>query len=379
MLSFRIALRFLRSSRGQTILIVLGIAVGIGVQLFVGLLLNTLQASLVLETVGNSSHVTVLSTLDNATIDDWRPMVEEIDDIGGLSTVSVAADQNGFINFANVTEPVLVRGFDLDDADQIYDISDRTYDGAMPDAEGEIMVGRELNEELNAELNERVWISTPNGSRHEVTIVGFFDLEVARLNEGWIITNLDTVQQIFALGDQITSIEMQVDEVFNAESIARDVASTITDPTVEVENWIENNQQLLSALQAQSSSSLMIQTFVLVSVVIAIASVLAVSVLQKSKQLGILKAMGITDRAASLVFLSEGFILGVGGGLIGTAIGTGLFLGFSIGAGYFAEVPVDYSYIFISLAVAILASTFAGLIPARKSAKLDPIEVIRDG
>jgi lipoprotein-releasing system permease protein len=153
---------------------------------------------------------------------------------------------------------------------------------------------------------------------------------------------------------------------------------------LKADNWKVQNEQLLSGLSGQSISSLMIQVFVLVSVVLAISSVLAISVLQKSKQLGILKTMGIRDGAASVIFLVEGFILGVAGALLGVAFGVGLGYAFTRFALNPDGTPVialliDPQFIALSAGIAVLSSTLASLIPARRSARLDPMEVIRNG
>ncbi len=151
-----------------------------------------------------------------------------------------------------------------------------------------------------------------------------------------------------------------------------------------MDNWKAQNESLLSGLQGQSASSLMIQVFVMTSVVIAIASVLAIKVVQKSRQIGILKAMGITDRAASMIFLLEGVILGGAGSVIGVSLGVGLLYSFTT----FATNPDGTALIDLYLSpafvvgsgvVAVLAATLAAVIPARKSSKLSPVEVIRNG
>lgn len=128
----------------------------------------------------------------------------------------------------------------------------------------------------------------------------------------------------------------------------------------------------------------MIQIFVLFSVVLAIASVLAISVLQKSKQLGILKAMGIKNRDASIVFLVEGFLLGVVGAFLGVALGLGLAYAFTKFALNPDGTPVialfiNPQFIALSAIIAVVSATLASLIPARRSARLDPMEVIRNG
>ncbi|HNX46800.1 MAG TPA: FtsX-like permease family protein, partial [Anaerolineaceae bacterium] len=117
---------------------------------------------------------------------------------------------------------------------------------------------------------------------------------------------------------------------------------------------------------------------------LGIASVLAISVAQKSRQLGILKAMGIRDRIASLIFLLQGFILGIFGAILGVGFGLGLAVAFTKFALNPDGTPVidlfiDPQFIAISALVALAAATLAALIPARSSSRLEPIEVIRNG
>jgi len=184
----------------------------------------------------------------------------------------------------------------------------------------------------------------------------------------------------------VTAIEIQIgpDEVFEADLIAEKLKPILKSPDLELTNWKVQNASLLSGLSGQSVSSYMIQFFVVVSVVLGIASVLAISVLQKSKQIGILKAMGIKTRQASLIFLFQGLILGLIGGTLGLVIGLGLtysFTIFAVGPDGSPVVPlfIDRNFLFLSFGLAVVASTLAALVPARKSARLDPIEVIRNG
>jgi lipoprotein-releasing system permease protein len=380
--SFRIATRFLRASRNQTILIVIGIAVLISVQVFVGALISSLQSNLVESTVGNSPQVTVLSARDNVTIDNWTTMVTQIQAIGGVKSVAVSASGNAFLTNGTKVAPVLVRGFDFAQADAIYHVLPTVYQGAAPQSTTQVLVGKELSQDLNLHVGENVTIITAFGSHTNLTISGLFDLGVASLNEGWILTPLATAQSIFLYGNRVTSIEATLTDIFQARSVATTITQTLSNPNVKVQNWMDQNAQLLSGLQAQSLSSNMIQAFILVSVVIAIASILSITVVQKSRQIGILKAMGIKDRAASLVFLYEGMLLGIGGALLGLLLGVGLltsFTTFAKGSNGAAIISISLDPVFLleSFLIAFLSAAVAGVLPARKSSRLSPIDVIR--
>ncbi|MCX5774927.1 MAG: ABC transporter permease, partial [Firmicutes bacterium] len=143
-------------------------------------------------------------------------------------------------------------------------------------------------------------------------------MKVSALNSSWGVTTLANVQDLLGVGDKVSSIESQIKDayIFKAQTIAASIETTLNSGNLVVTNWIDNNQELLSGLQGQSISSIMIQVFVMISVVLGIASVLAIIVMQKSKQIGILKAMGLKDGDASLVFLYEGLILGILGALL---------------------------------------------------------------
>lgn len=385
-LSFKIAARFLKSSKGQTILIALGIAIGVSVQIFIGSLIQGLQKGLVNKTIGNSSQITILSSKEDKTINNWEEIISKIKSSDNrVIKVSPSADSSGFIKLEDKAEPVLMRGFQFENADKIYNLKNRIYKGKMPQNDNEVIVGKDLKEELGLNLDENVDILTPKGKVQKVKIVGFYDLKVSNINKSWVISNMDTVQNIFSLGNKATSIETQVDEsdIFSSDIIADNVKKSLNDSNIKVENWKSQNEQLLSGLNGQSVSSIMIQVFVLISVVLGIASVLAITVIQKSKQIGILKAMGIMDRKASLIFLFEGLILGVLGAILGVILGLGLAVAFTKFALNPDGTPVVELYInakFITLSgvIAILSSALAALIPARRTSKLNTIEVIKN-
>lgn len=380
MLPFQIAFRFLKSSMGQTILIVLGISVGVSVQVFIGSLIGGLQQSLVDTTIGNSSQVTIIS---EDYISDYTTIRSDIEDIQGIETISYALDANGTVILGEATNPVLLRGFDFTLAEGIYELNDKIVQGRLPNNNLEIMMGLDLFEELGLTLNDSVEVSIPLIGNTTVDVVGVYDFNVSSINSLWIFSSLNTAQTILSLGDVVSKIEMQVDDVFTADAIAIEVSNNINS-SLEVSNWIDNNQELLTGLQAQSSSSLMIQVFVTISVVLGITSVLAITVIQKSRQIGILKAMGIKDRTSSLIFLSQGFILGIFGAIFGVLLGlllTYVFSTFALDAEGNPVVPllIDPQFIAISAVVALLSASVASIIPARRSSKVSVIEVIKNG
>jgi len=383
MISFKVAIRFLLYGKAQTILIVIGIAIAISIQVFVGLLIDSLQKTLVDRTIGNTSQITITSATDSSAIRSWQDMVNKIEQMGIVKALSASASANAFVQEGNRTLPIFVRGFNFAAADRIWNISDAIYEGSVYRSRREALVGKDLREELEVNLGDKLVVVTPSGAKNALTISGFYDLGVASINKTWIITYLETAQRIFDLGDRVTSIEMKVDDVFRADAITSKIQQELDNEDIKIENWKEQNQELLSGLQGQEMSSTIIQAVIIISVVIAISSILALSVLQKSREIGILKAMGIKDRAASLIFIYQGFLLGLVSSISGVILGLGLIYAFinfttSPDGSQLVDLYIGYDFILRSWIIALLASTLAGVIPARKSLTLDPIDVIRE-
>jgi lipoprotein-releasing system permease protein len=384
MLSFKLALRFLKSGKGQTVLITIGIGIAIAAQIFIGLLITSLQNTLVDRTVGHQPQITITSAGANINLSNWQTTVQKLREDPLVKTVSISASDNAFIQKGARTAPVLLRGLDIQAIDDIYGINHNILQGSWDSSGQGVLIGKELKEAMSLNQGDEITLQTPLGKSATFRISGVYDLGVANINQTWVISNLSSARQLFGLNEDITSIEIKVSDLFQSDVIADQLKSTLNNPELKIVNWKSQNTQLLSGLQGQSISSLMIQIFILVSVVIAIASILAITVFQKSRQIGILKAMGIKDRDASLVFIYEGLIIGLIGSIVGVLLGLGLLYGFAAGTSKpgtaaLIDLYIDYKFIILSWGIAVVAAVLAALIPARRSLRLNPIDVIREG
>ncbi len=385
-LAFSIAMRFLSSSKTQTLLIVMGIAIGVSVQVFIGSLIQGLQKDLVDTTIGSSAQITVSSSENNG-VEEWQDIISEIASLDlptDLTALSASADIPVFISSGDRAFSVLLRGLQLPESHVIYKTDSRLIDGSLPEGDGEIIIGKGLKDELDVNLGEEITIFTPDRTVETLKVVGVFDLGVASLNKNWLISTIGTAQSVGKLGDTVTSIEMQVSEVFKADENASIISERLSGSALEVTDWKSQNEDLLSGLNGQSVSSIMIQVFVIIAVSLGIASVLAITVVQKSRQIGILKAMGLKDSTTSFVFLFQGLALGIVGAVVGIAFGILLIIMFSTFAvGTDGEpiirISLSYGFVMMSAFIAIGASTIAAVVPARRSSKLSPVEVIRNG
>lgn len=383
----KIAFRFMKKGGGQTILIIAGIAVGVAIQIFIGLLIQGLQESLVNQTIGDSSHVSISSKLENGSVKNYNNIINNINNSkpkDNINVINPTIVKPSTLQLEELNKNILVKGMPIKSGEKIYEFSEKLTEGNTP-GDGEVMLGSYYKDKFNLKIGDEVSVFILDKfSTEKLIISGFFKFGVQNINESWLITNLNTAQNIFET-DTISSIEMQVNNPLEVELVKESLSGDLSlNDNLQLVTWKELNADLLTALSSQSLSSIMIQVFVIISVSLAIASVLIVSVLQKSREIGILKAMGIKNFQSSMIFVLEGFFLGIIGALVGVALGIGLilsFTSFAVDADGTSVIPItfNYGFIILSFVIAVSSAVIASIIAGRKSSKLNPIEVIKNG
>lgn len=381
--SLRIAWRFLKDSKAQTMIIVLGIAIGVSVQVFIGLLSKGLETTLLNKVIGNSPHITAYFA--KGGMEGWQDKKSKINAVSkDINVVSPVAEQQAFIKLTDIKEPARIRGFMPNDLNKLYDIKRKVYEGKIIESNGQALIGKELKERLDLKLGDKLSIVTIDKRNIDLTIVGFYDLGSAGLNRFWVFTDLKTAQDLIGFGDKITSIEIGIANPYLADNLSKKVSDSLNDKDIKVQNWKDENKLLLSGIMGQKICTVIIQFFVLLAAVLSIVSVLGITVTQKYKQIGILKAMGIRDGSAAFIFLMQAFILGV----IGTAIGIGFAMLYIKGFNTYiltaegkpvVDIVIDNRFIIVSSIIDIAASTLAAFLPAAKTYRLSPVEVIKSG
>jgi len=380
MLSLRIAARFLRTSPVQSVLIILGIAVGIAVQIFVGTLITSLQASLFERTIGAAPHITLQATKDGEAI-EYSALVKRVVR-SEPSVTALVPERDISALYVNGTEktPLQIKGGTLADLNTIYRLRQRTVSGDTSLGEGEIMLGTSLASKYGLQPGDPVNLVLSSSDQVTMRLTGTFDLGSANANERAAFTGPQLPRKTLGYReDQYSLVALQLADPFQAAAVADNWRPRLAG--VKVTDWQADNKDLLAALQSQSSSSYMIQAFVLVAVALGIASTLAISAVQKTRQIGILKALGMSDRATGAIFLWEAAILGLLGTALGAGLGWVLLTGFSAGtANSTSGFPIVWQPAFIafSCAVGIGVAMLSSIIPTRKTARLDPIEVIQN-
>jgi len=400
-----VALRYMRDAKGQTALILAAVAVGVSVIIFLSALIGGLQTSLIDKTLGSQPHITLRvpreaprslveptptiaiarqvaeSSQRLRSIDQWPVVVTAVEQVPGVIAVSPSITGAGFAVRADAKSAIVVRGVEPERFLSIIDVRARLVAGRYELDGGAVVVGSKLAANLGVGVGDKIRISSTEGSDDVVTVLGVFTLGNETVDATWVLTSLRHAQALYALPGGVTTIELKVADVFTAEQTAAEVRGRTG---LRADSWMTINEELLSGLSAQSSSKLMIQFFVIVAVALGIASVLIVSVVQKSREIGILRAVGTPSRRILLVFLIQGGVLGIVGSFIGSGLGALLSLLFQTitsdasGAPKFL-VKLDLSLFLFATAIATGVGLLSAVIPARRASRLDPATAIRNG
>ncbi|MCA9572411.1 MAG: ABC transporter permease [Myxococcales bacterium] len=394
LLGLQLALRFLREGRTQTLLILSGVTVGVAAYVFITATMQGVQANMIAQTLGSQAHVSVLDepaplrpVLEEpgrvhlrlvqrpeprqTPFDQWQRALAQVESTPGVVAACPQVAGPGLALRGGAQEAVQVIGADPARLRRIIDLPGHMVAGSFRPGAEEAVIGSALAEALGVTVGRTFRLRT-EGREAELRVVGLFTLGADAVDGHWVVTTLRMGQSLLGRPGDITSIEATVDDLFAADTIARRVAAG-TGRTVE--SWIGRNRALLSALSAQSQSTLLIRVFTLLAVAMGIASVLAVTVVQRRGQIGILRAMGVSARVVLQVFLWQGALLGIGGAVAGTLVGA------LAGKGLERVVPFDIVVDLPTAATAMGISVATGLAaaawPARTAARMDPAAAIR--
>jgi lipoprotein-releasing system permease protein len=243
----------------------------------------------------------------------------------------------------------------------------------------DVLIGKELAQDLGAGIGDKVRLTSGTGGANTLTVAGILDMGSKGANQRTALVALHTAQSLLGMAGGVSSIGVTVEDVYGAEEVAQGITASTG---VEADSWITTNAQFFSAVSAQTTANTTIRFFVGLSVAFGIASVLVVSVVQKSREIGILRAMGVSRGQVLRVFLLQGGLLGLAGSLGGSGLAALALLLWQ----RYALNP-DGTPLFnlamqpMLFVAAILLATTTGLLaafaPALRAARLDPVVAIR--
>lgn len=399
-----VAIRFLREGRLQTAFIVSGVAIGVGVIIFMSALLAGLQANFIRRVLSAQSHIQLLPPKEIArplraaaidgvveaaivqaplqrlkSIDQWQAIADRLRAMPEVNIVSPVAGGSALVARGSASRSITLTGVEPATYYRIVDLNGKLVRGTTQLSTSDILIGIDLASDLGVDLGDKLRVTTAGGTNSTLTIAGIFDLGSKGTNQRTTFMQLHTAQNLLGLPGGVSSLEVTVHNVYAAEDIAQRITAA---SGVEADSWIKTSAQFFAAVSAQTTANTSIRFFVGLSVAFGIASVLVVAVVQKSREIGILRAMGISRGQILRVFLLQGGLLGLGGSVVGCLIGAAAvalwqrYARNADGTPLFPLVFDPWLYA-VALVLATLTGLAAAFAPALRAARLDPVVAIR--
>lgn len=394
---WNIAVSFLREGRIQSLMITIGVTVGVAVIVFITALMQGLQSNTIERTLGTQAHIRLLSPDDSnlifppsadtiqliqedkraqrlRSINNWQQVTDLLDQSPFLTAVSPIVSGPAFAKRGEAQDSVVLVGMNPDRYQKIIPLQNYMISGQLSISPDNVLIGSQLAKDLGVQVGSKIRLDTGQQNSTLVNIAGIFEFGVRELDARYVYMDLKQAQSLLNLPGGITVIDLTVNDIFEAENIATQIGGLTA---LQAESWIKTNSQLMNALSAQSLSTNMIILFVAISVAFGISSVLSVSVVQRTREIGILRATGATQSQILRIFLFQGAIFGLLGSITGSAASYLLVWIFNnFGPGLF-YIPISIQLIIITLSLATFTGVLAAVLPARRAATLNPVEAIR--
>ena len=397
------ATRFLREGRLQTVAILLGIGIGVGVIIFMSAALAGQQENIVRRVLSAQAHIVLIPAQEVArplrggqpgvaeaaiiqkplqrvrSIDQWQKIIQEVAALPEVKAVSPMAAGAGIAQRGEATRSVTMQGVDAERYFRIVPLPEKIVAGQPRLGAEDIILGVDLASDLGVRVGDKMRMAVGTGQAATLTVTGLVDLGNKGANQRITYVALHTAQALLGLIGGVSSIDVTVNDIYAAESIAQRLQALTG---VEADSWIRTNAQLYLAISAQVVANTTIRFFVGLAIAFGIAAVLIVSVVQKSREIGILRAMGGSRGQILRVFLLQGAVLGLLGSLVGSAFGGlaivlwGRLVRNPDGTPLF-PLPIDAKLFLASALLATLSGLVAAFVPALRGARLDPVVAIR--
>ncbi len=394
---FKIALRYLTANRGQSLLLVIGVAVGVYVFVFMSALIGGLAVLLTDRTVGSIAHVVVeppdreptlivdipgaqLAVLrsgqQRSTLQSAEAYLPLLQSIPRVEVVVGKLLGSGFMVKGEAVAPIQITGLEARDISAIADIGSRLIAGTTDLSLGTAVIGSGLAETMGIGVGQSVIVRSERNIEQSITVGGIFELGVAGVDDTAVYLNIRAARVLLDLPEGLSRYEVRLDDLQQSRAAAREIeARTGLSATA----WQDQNEQLLEGLTAQARSGDLIKGFALVTIIIGVASALLLSTYRRQSEIGIMRAMGASRGFVVMVFVIQGALIGIAGGLAGAGLGYLSLLPFpppelTSGGG----LPVDYRQGAYGAAIALtlLGAIAAAIWPAYAASRIDPVKAI---
>jgi lipoprotein-releasing system permease protein len=374
---------------------VLGVAVGIASLIIVLSIMNGFDLEVKEKIVDTYAHLTVLS---EGGIENSEELMSRLTAVEGIESASPFFNGQAILKNRGRVTGILLRGVDPERDPGTVDMIEAVPPDGSGLGEGKIVLGSELMAEQGLSTGDTVELLVPYSAldmeRKELEVSGVFTSGRYDYDANMAVVGLRTARKIFRVGDTVGGIALRAEDRADVNELKRNIQSMLGYPYI-VKSWMDLDRNLVSALAMEKKMMFVILTLIVLVACFNISSSLIMMVMEKTRDIGILKALGANIRGISAVFMIQGALVGAVGIVLGTF--SGVFIAgrineiadlierafgvevFPSDIYYFTEIPVNVSTqdICAVMAVAFVLSVAAGFYPAWKAAGLDPVRAIR--
>lgn len=399
-----LGLRYLKPKRTFvsviTFISLIGVTIGVWVLIVVIAVMSGFDRELREKLMGMHAHVTVTGGL----IEHGDKLLKTVLETPRVKAASPFAMGLVLIEFDRHVATPFLKGIDPQREVTVSKLGTYIKEGSLDVAGEKVVIGRELASQYGIFLGDKITVYSPRNLEKkgeevylpmELTVAGIFESGMYEYDIGLIFTSLETAQELYSLGNAVHGIEITTDDPINGAREVADALNRKLAAPLRAQTWAQMNQRLLGAIQVEKSVMFFILTFIIVVAAFGIMSTLITVTVQKTREIGVMKALGAASGKILRVFVLQGFIVGVFGVAIG--IGLGLltvqninpinhFLSSVVGIDLFPRDIYNFPSIPAFLTArdlltiglsALVICTLAGLLPALRAARLEPVEALR--
>ena len=410
-----IGLRYLKAKRKQTfisiitIISIVGVMVGVMALIVVLAVMSGFEKNLKEKFLGTQAHIHLIKATQEG-IDHYEEVMKEVEEVKGVVSAAPFIINQVMLSSESNVFGVVLNGIDPDRVGKVTDLARNMKAGRLQDLKKVggsdlpgIILGVELAKHLGVTLNDTIQVVSPLGTvtpmgmmpkMKRFRVEGIFYSGMYEFDTTFAYISIESAQKFFGMGARVTGIEIKTNDIYKVKEIGREIRQKLGSP-FWTRDWMEMNRNLFSALKLEKIAMFIILVLIVLVAALNIISTLIMVVMEKNKDIAILKSMGATPKGILRIFVIEGGVIGVVGTALGTIFGLGIALkldtivgflenrfGFKIFSPdiYYIEKfpsqvnPIDVALIIIT---AILISLLATLYPAWRASKLDPAEALR--
>ncbi len=406
-----IGLRYLKAKRKQTfvslitLISIAGVMVGVTALIVVIAVMNGFKEDLRDKILGVTSHV-VISRFDG-NISKYQEVRAKVGEVSGVNAATPFIYTQVMISSRKAISGAVLRGIEPKTASKVINLPKNLRAGSLEELEAEnkpegmrstpgIILGNELARNIGASRGEPVTVISPLGRltplgrvprSQTFRVAGIFDSGMYEYDSTIAYVSLWAAQRFLGIGDRVTGIEVRVDDIYEADRVARAIGKALDGYPYWSRDWMRMNKNLFSALKLEKIVMFIILTLIILVAAFNIVGTLIMVVIEKTRDIAILKSMGATRRSIMKIFMIEGAVIGLVGTLLGllggytlcTLLATYKFIELPSDVYYISTLPVQMNPLDVALIAlaAIVITLAASVYPAWQASRFDPAEAIR--